>query len=492
METIVEQGSPPAPSSDAWRGNPEGRESQPRQGRPAAPARGFLGEAKALLRLGVPIMVTQACIMGMGGLDTLMTGRYGAVDLAGVALAGTLLWPVFMFMTGLTMAVMPIISQLVGDRRTGECGDIIRHGVWVAFFCSLVTILIVRYTAGPLLALRGADPAVAKVAVEYLQAVSWGMPGAMIYIVLRQSSEGLGHTVQPMIIAFLALVLNAPLNYLFIYGAFGLPELGGVGCGWATTLVMWFELVLVFFVVRRPFFRATGFLGGSWRLRWGTVRRILSLGVPIGGHIFLEMAVFAAVTFLIAGLSVSAQAGHAVASHISWAAYVVPMSLGSAAAIRVGFHVGGRDLAGARRVAATALHISLAYALLISICLIALRFPLAELYSTDASVVKIAANLLIFIALYQLFDDTNATMAGSLRGYKDTRAPMVISLVGYWLIALPLGVVLGSGWFGAPAIGVYGYWSGLTFGLFLVACCTGLLLYRTSHNQARIDRLAQA
>ena len=486
MDTIVEQGPPQSvPSSAAWRGDSEGSES-----RPTAPSRGFLGEAKALLRLGVPIMVTQACVMGMGGLDTLMTGRYGAVDLAGVALAGTLLWPVFLFMTGLTMAVMPIVSQLVGDRRTGECGNVIRHGVWVAFVCSLATILIIRYAAGPLLALRGADPAVAKVAVGYLQAVSWGMPGGMIYILLRQSSEGLGHTVLPMIIAALALLLNAPLNYLFIYGAFGLPALGGVGCGWATSLVMWFELVLMLFVVRLPHFRATGFLSGSWRLRWRPVRRILSLGVPIGATIFLEMAVFAAITFLIAGLSVSAQAGHAVASHLSWAAYVIPMSLGSAAAIRVGFQVGGQDLAGARRVAVTALQLSLVYAVLVSAAVILLRFQLAGLYSTDAQVVQIAANLLIFIAFYQLFDDANATMAGSLRGYKDTRAPMIISLVGYWLIALPLGIVLAFGWLGLPAIGVYGYWAGLTFGLFLVACCVGVRLYHTSRNQARIDRLA--
>ena len=468
----------------------EGAASLPQQDAPALPFWGFLGEAKALLRLGVPIMVTQACVMGMGGLDTLMTGRYGAVDLAGVALAGTLLWPVFMFMTGLTMAVMPIVSQLTGDRKTEECGDIIRHGVWVAFFCSLVTILIVRYTAAPLLALRGADPAVAKVAVGYLEAVSWGMPGVMIYIVLRQSSEGLGHTVLPMLIAFSALLLNAPLNYLFIYGAFGLPELGGVGCGWATTLVMWFELGLVVFVVRRPFFRATGFLGGSWRLRWRTVRRIVNLGVPIGATIFLEMAVFAAITFLIAGLSISAQAGHAIASHVGWATYVIPMSLGSAAAIRVGFQVGAGNMAGARRVAATALQLSLVYAVLVSAFVVGLRFQLAGLYTTDAQVVAIAANLLIFIALYQLFDDANATMAGALRGYKDTRVPMVISLVGYWLIALPLGIVLALGWLGLPAIDVYGYWSGPTFGLFLVALCVGVRLYQTSRDEARIDRLA--
>lgn len=487
---------------------------------------GFRSEAGALLRLGAPIMATQACVMGMGFLDTAMAGRYSAVDLAGVTLAGTILWPIFMFMTGLTMAVMPIVSQLVGARRTGECGDIIRHGVWVALGCSLVTIVILRSTA-PLFALMDADAAVVAIAIGYLEAASWGMPGAMVYIVLRQSSEGLGRTRPPMVIAVLALALNAPLNYVLIYGALGFPALGGVGCGWATTVVMWFELGLMLVVTRRPYFRATGFFGGAseashksglaeaaWpskregqslgrllgRLaagfggflgwRWKTTFRILKLGLPIGATIFLEMAIFAAVSVLVAGHGVSALAGHSIAANLNWGTYVIPMCLGSAAAIRVGFYVGGGNLDGARRVAAVAFQLSLAYALVISVVLIGLRFHLVGIYTAEAEVVAVAAKLLIFIAVYQIFDDTNATMVGALRGYKDTRMPMLISLVGYWFIALPLGVALAKGWLGLPAVGVYGYWSGLTVGLFLVACCIAVRLRRTSRNLARIDQLA--
>ena len=487
---------------------------------------GFRGEAQALLRLGAPIMATQACIMGMGFLDTAMAGRYGAVDLAGVTLAGTILWPVFLLMTGVTMAVMPIVSQLVGARRTTECGEVIRHGVWVALGGSLVTIVIIR-SAGPLFTLMNADPEVVSIATGYLQAASWGMPGAMAYVVLRQSSEGLGQTRPPMIIAVLALALNAPLNYVLIYGALGMPALGGVGCGWATSAVMWFELGLMLLVTRRPYFRATGFLGRAaqpsnepglaasngplrptglsprlspnrlakafsvWlEWRWDTTLRILKLGLPIGCTIFLEAAIFAAVSVLIAGHGVTALAGHSIAANLNWGTYVIPMCLGSAAAIRVGFHVGGGNLVGARRVSAAAFRLSLAYALVVSVVLIGLRFHLVGIYTTDAEVIAVAANLLIFIAVYQIFDDTNATMVGALRGYKDTRVPMLISLVGYWIIALPLGVALAKGWLGLPAVGVYGYWSGLTLGLFLVAACMAVRLRRTSRDLERIDQLA--
>ena len=221
----------------------------------SAPAPNFRQEALALLRLGAPIVATQVFVMGTGFSDVVMSGHYSTVDLAGVALGGAVLWPVFMFMTGLTMAVTPMVSQLVGARRTAESGGIIWQGAWLALFAALATMAIIR-NAAPIFTLMGVEPDAAQVAVEYLQAVSWGMPPAMIYIALRQGSEGLGHTVPPMAIAAFALALNVPLNYLLIFGALGFPELGGVGCGWATAAVMWCELGMMALVTRRPYFRA--------------------------------------------------------------------------------------------------------------------------------------------------------------------------------------------------------------------------------------------
>ena len=451
---------------------------------------GFRGQAGALLRLGAPIAATQLCVMGMGFLDTAMAGRYGAVDLAGVSLGGVLLWPVFMLMSGITMAVMPMVSQLVGARRTGESGPLIRHGLWIALFSSLVMMLAMQ-NAEPALLLMGADHGVTAVAAGYLKAASWGMPAMMTYILLRQVCEGLGHTLPPMLIAGTAFVLNAPLNYVLIYGAFGFPELGGVGCGWATATVMWVELGLILLVARRPFFRATNWMGGDTTFHWATVARIFKLGVPIGATIFLEMAVYSAISVLIARLGVNELAAHSIAGNINWATYVIPMSLGSAAAIRVGFQVGAGNQAGAARVVSTAFRISLGYALAVSVLLVGLRFMLVGIYTTDADVALIAANLIIFIAVYQVFDDANATMAGALRGYKDTRVPMIISLIGYWIIALPLGAVLANGTCDLPMTGVYGYWGGLTIGMGLVAVAMGRRLLRTSRDAALIERLAQ-
>ena len=450
---------------------------------------GFLKETRALVRLGAPMMATQFCIMGMGFVDTAMAGHYASLDLAGVTLAGFLLWPVFMLMTGLTNAITPIVAQLTGAQRVGDSGAIVCQGLWVALFTSLITIALL-HNSHHFFALLNAEPAVVEVAVAYLDAVAWGMPPGMIYIALRYTSEGLGYTRPPMTIAFSALCLNAPLNYVLIYGAWGFPELGGEGCGWATAVVMWFELVLMTSVARRPFFRRTGLFE---RLRWpeaATIGRILKLGLPIGAAVFMEMAVYSVIGFLIASFGMTPQAANGIAGNINWMTYVLPMSLGAAAGIRVGFHVGAGDADGARQISMTAMKLSLLYALAVSVVLVGLRSALVGIYTTDPAVIAIAVNLLIFIAVYQLVDDAIATMDGILRGYKDTRVPMVFGLLGYWLVALPLGHALATGWFGFPAIGVYGYWAGMTIGMLLVALCLGVRLRRTTTDTVLIRRLA--
>ena len=183
-------------------------------------------EGKQLLQLGVPMVATQLFIMGMGFVDTVMAGRYSAVDLAGVAMGGNVLWPVFMFASGLTMALTPIVAQLRGAARVADVGDKVRQGLWIALTMSLV-ILVVLLSVEPVYVWMGVDDKVIQIAVSYLKACAWGVPPVMIYVSLRFVAEGLGHTKPPMMIAAGALALNIPVNYMFIYGKFGAPELGG-------------------------------------------------------------------------------------------------------------------------------------------------------------------------------------------------------------------------------------------------------------------------
>ena len=432
---------------------------------------------------------TQFFIMAMGFLDTAMAGHYHSTHLAGVALGGNVFWPIFMLLTGCTMSVTPIVAQLVGGGRTRQVGIVLRQGLLVGLAASAVAIVLVL-NAHPVFALFGVDSTAADIATRYLSAAAFGLPAVMCYIVLRYGSEGLGHTLGPMVIAGLVLLLNGVLNYAFIYGRFGAPELGGEGCGWATAIVMWFELAAMVVLARFRYFRITGLWHRFEPPNAREIKRILKIGIPIGLSSFVGMALFAIVGFLVGSLGVMPLAAHSIAGHINWATFVIPMSLGSAAGIRIGFYVGAGEFARAARVARVAFAISLGYAVAVSVILVIFRHNAVSVYSGDVEVVGLAATLILLIAVYQVFDDTQGTMAGALRGYKDTRAPMVYSLLGYWALALPLGMALAFGWLGLPNMGVFGFWIALSVGLAAVAVAMGLRLYRTGRDPVRIARLA--
>jgi MATE family multidrug resistance protein len=437
------------------------------------------------------MMATQFFIMATGFLDTVMAGRYSAVDLAGVAMGSNVLWPVFMLLTGITMALTPIVSQLRGSGSGRAAGTRIRQGLWITVLTSTV-IVVVILNAEHLFRAIDLDEAVIVVAVGYLDAIAWGVPPVVVYVALRHTSEGLGKTMPPMLIAGAVLPINAFLNYAFIYGNFGFPELGGAGCGWATAIVFWLELGLMILVVRLPFFRATR----VWEVfEWPNrieIARLLKVGVPIGLSVFLEMAVYSVITFMIGRIGVVEVAAHSIAGNLNWLTYVLPMSLGAAASIRVGYFVGAQELGSARHVAGVAFRVSIGYAVVMSMLLVAFRMFLVSIYTNDPQVLEIAANLMLFIAVYQIVDDTLATTVGALRGYKDTKVPMIFSLIGFWLIALPLGTVMAFGSGAMEPLGVYGYWTGLTIGLFLVAVAMIVRLWRTSHDEARVAILAAA
>lgn len=447
-------------------------------------------ELKEMFQLGWPIVLTQLFIMLTGVLDTAMAGRYSSLDLAGVSLGGMFMWPAFMLLSGLTMALTPIASQLRGAGKADQIGHQIRQGLWVCVITATLLVLVM-INAGDAYAYFGIDEAASTIANDYLNAAAWGAPPIIFYVALRHICEGLGHPRPPMVIAGSIIPVNALLNYGFIYGEFGLPELGGVGCGYATAIVFWLEFGLMLFVCRMPFFKAIhAFKAVEWP-HWKTVKSIIYIGAPIGLTIFVEMVVFSVVGIMVARFGVLETAANSIAGNINWASYVIPAAIGSAASIRVGFHVGAQNYTAAKGASLGVFKFSLVYAVVMGLLIIAVRYHLVTLFTTDAEVIEIATTLLIFIAVYQLVDDSNAVSIGALRGYKDTRVPMVLGLIGYWFIALPFGYTVSEEIiFAGLAPGVYGYWLAMTLGLSIVAVAMALRLYSISHDTDKVKALA--
>jgi len=448
-------------------------------------------ELSSLTRLALPIIVTQLSQMGMGVADTIMAGRVSAADLAGIALGGNLYWPFVMVLSGIVLAVTPSISQLHGAGRVAEVGEVVRQALWLGLIGAIVAIAGV-WQCERIYRAVGVDPVAIPIAVAYLRAMSFGVVPLVGYFTLRYLCEGMSWTTPAMLIALVGLVLKVPLNALFIHGneTLGIPQLGGAGCGWSSTIVMWAELVAMILIVSFSRIRRVETLQHfSWP-NFREIARLARLGLPIAATMFFEMAMFSMVSLLIGRLGVLSMAAHQIAGNVNGLTFMVPLALGSAATIRVGYNVGAGDLPRARIAGLVALASSVAFAAAAAVLLLALRGPIASLFTTDVGAASLAAELMLFLAIYQFFDDAQATAIGTLRGYKDTRMPMIVTLVAYWAITLPLGCALGFG-IGVEGYGVRGFWMGFTIGLGLVAVVLSARMLWLGRRPERITALAR-
>ena len=445
-------------------------------------------EMRQLAVLATPIIIAQLAHTAMGFVDTVMAGRVGPQDLAAVALGNSIWVPVFLLMTGVLLATTAKVARLFGAGDEEKIGALVRQSLWLGLAVGALCAALL-WNAEPVLHWMQVAPELIEPTMAYLRAVALGFPAIALYHVLRCFSDGLGRTRPSMVIGILGLLLNIPLNYIFIYGKLGLPAMGGVGCGWATALVMIASLLAMLVWVRwAPYYRASQlFARFDWPY-WPTISRLLSIGVPIGIAIFAEASIFSVIALLIGGLGATVVAGHQIALNFSSLVFMLPYSLGMAITIRVGQALGRNDARDARFVAGIGIGMSLLLACLSSSAMLLGRDAIARLYSTDATVLAVASGLLIYAAFFQFSDAIQVTAAGALRGYQDTRATMLITLFAYWGIGLPVGYGLGlAAWFG-PASGPAGLWQGLIVGLTCAALMLGVRLMRIGKRRIRLGQ----
>jgi MATE family multidrug resistance protein len=332
------------------------------------------------------------------------------------------------------------------------------------------------------------DPGLIEPAMGYLRGVAFGFPAVALYHVLRCFSDGLGHTRPSMVIGLCGLALNIPLNYILIYGKLGMPAMGGVGCGWATGLVMiGMFLCMLWWVKWAPFYKPSKVFSGFEWPQWPVLKRLLSVGLPIGIAVFAESSIFAVIALLIGGLGATVVAGHQIALNFSSMVFMIPYSLGMAATVRVGQALGRGEPREARFAAGVSMAAALGYACLSASLMLLLREQIAQIYTPDRAVIAVATTLLVYSALFQFSDAIQVTAAGALRGYQDTRVTMILTLFAYWGIGLPVGYILGlTDWFGEPS-GPSGLWQGLVVGL---TCAGGMLAVRLAGSARKRIRAA--
>ena len=289
-----------------------------------------------------------------------------------------------------------------------------------------------------------------------------------------------------MIISILGLLINIPANYIFIYGEFGMPALGGAGCGIATAIVYWvmFFGMLAYAYYSKHLKHAPLFKKFYWP-DWSEMKVIMALGMPIAFSLLFEVSLFAVVAIILAPFGANVVASHQIAINFSGLVFMVPLSLAMAVTIKVGFEVGNKNLENAKELCRYSVILGLIIAVATAALTLLFSTQIAAIYTTDIEVLELAASLMFLAALFQFSDAIQVISAGALRGYKDTKSILYITFFSYWIVGLSFGLILGLTDWIVPATGPYGFWVGFISGLTVAAV---LLAWRLKIVQQRLDQ----
>lgn len=434
-------------------------------------------EASSLVRLATPVLIASVAQTGMGFVDTVMAGGVSAIDMAAVSVASSIWFPSILFGIGLLMALVPVVAQLNGAGKRDNVPYEIQQGAVMALLIS-VPIIVVLFQTERIVSLMDVEAALATKTVGYIHAVIFAVPAFLLFQTLRSLTDGLSLTKPAMVIGFFGLLLNIPLNWMFVYGKLGAPALGGVGCGVATAIVYWIMFfMLLLYVTTSQRLKQVKLFHVWYRPNLSAQIKLFKLGFPVAAALFFEVTLFAVVALMVAPLGSVVVAAHQVAINFSSLLFMLPMSIGAATSIRVGHKLGEASTEGARVASHVGLMVGLFTAVLTATATVLLREPIALLYTDNQAVIHLAMQLLLFSAIYQCTDAIQVIAAGALRGYKDMKAIFNRTFIAYWLLGLPTGYVLGiTDWIVEP-MGAQGFWIGFIVGLSAAALMLGLRLH---------------
>lgn len=414
-----------------------------------------------------PIMTTQVLLYSMNMIDTMMSGRAGVADLAGVAIGSSLWAPVSTGISGILLAVTAIVAQLLGAGKK----DRVNHNINQAMYITLVLTLFVLVSGGlfldKILNIMDLDSSVHHVAFYYLTGLSCGILPLFLFNVLRNFVDAQGLTRISLYVIATSLPLNIFFNYGLIFGNFGFPELGGIGAGVATAITYWLIFFLIVLMVLKvdklqPFYIFRKFSPPSL----STIRHHLAVGIPIGVLIFVETSIFSLMTLLIGVMfTTNIIAANQVVLNFTTMLFMLPLSISMAMTIVIGFSAGGGRYDDARRYKMIGVISSLVLVGAASLILFLFREQISYLYTDDPQVVAVTVPLFLFAIVYQFSDALQAIFQGILRGYKDVVFPSIIAIISYWLVGLVTGYLLSA----YTSLGVYGFWIGISIGLTCAA-----------------------
>lgn len=437
---------------------------------------------RKLIRLAWPVFVAQIAIIANGMVDTVMAGRLSAADLAAVGVGAAVFASVYITATGVLLALTPAVARHHGAGRAAEIGEEVRQSAWLALGLLLLVEILFLFP-GPLLAISRLDPALDLKVRAYLGALAWYAPAGMVVRLFHGAASGLGRPRPAMALSLLTLALKAPLNWVFMYGHLGFPALGATGCGVASAVAGWLSAALAcLWWARWEVYRPYAILA-----RWSWPRRAilaaqLRLGLPIGATFLADVTAFTFMALFIARLGPNAVGAHQIAANVSVLCFMLPTAIGQAAGILAGQALGAGRPEEARRAGLQGFRLGMACTVVLAAGLVLARQGLAAFYTSDPRVAVLAAQLILWVAVYHLADGLQSVAVNVLRGYHEATVPMVVYALALWGVGLPGGVLLGLTDRLGPARGAAGFWQAGALALALAGAAVSVHWLRVARR----------
>lgn len=423
-------------------------------------------EAAKTWKLSLPIIFGEITQISLGLIDSAMVGSIDYKQLAAASLVNSVMIIPFILGIGFTMAISQRVANARGRNDSQRVSHILYNGFWLAMVSAIVISLGLELGSDILFHL-GQDPEIAVLAVPFWRIVGISVIPSILFMGLKQFTDGLERTRTAMILSFIALPLNVFLNWLLIFGNWGFPrmELAGAALGTLITRTLILIVMVIVLFKSKHFARFIMVRKSQWHLKRSTIKELLGIGVPSALQAGLETGAFAISGILVGTIGAIEQASHQIALQCASFTFMVSLGLAQGNSIRISNAYGRKDWKHIHLIGKSTLYTGLLYGILCAVFYAVFRQQIPYIFNDNAEVVSLASLLLLYAAIFQISDATQAIAVGSLRGITDVKYPTILLTIAYWVVALPAGWLLAF----RAQMSTHGIWIGLVIGLTFVS-----------------------
>ena len=417
---------------------------------------------KQILIFSGPIIFGQIGLMLIGTGDMIIAGRYSRECLAAIGLAIAILNPIQISLLGLQFSIGPILAQMrgKGEDVAGTYWTIITYSMLVSVGSCVLSLL--SYF---LVTLLDYGPELNRIIMTYILITSFSSFGLCLYQGVKEFYQSQEKTFAANITAIAAAVFNLGLNYALVFGAWGLPSFQEAGLAWSSLICRMVMSSVLFFLSYR-YWKTTK------KIDWTLMRKFWKVGAPISASLFFEIMAFCSVTLFVGRFAEDQIAANNLALNLGSLAFMVPLSISSAVAVKVGHAYGEKDYSRIRIYSQMSLFLALFFAVIMGLTFYLFPHAILSFYTSDTEVIEWGKKILFWVACFQLFDGAQVTLSGILRGLSVTRPSSIAIFIGYWIIGIPLGYYLGF----HTNLEAQGFWIGLAISLAVVALMLSVVM----------------